>query len=897
MDTRSKKFDRSLISKTIAFLLAIIAFAMGTFSVLECGSKTFELGRRSVVWEDYLRESLLSSTDFKVEESRGYHQLYANAVCGAVIGFGVFGDGSEKAYNKYQAERKAYFDTRDDVVAKRIIDNCLGSTGRGDPVAILNYIYNTASNAPFVSLKKIGEHKKHYINGSIAVYENGPVEFNDRDSGASYEYGYYFGEEDVTAPDSIYQTTQVYERYDEDIRENEIFINRESPNEIPYDMASEAGKDEYVVELCHCRVEPQIFDGYYLLTLNRENIKASGNIPIKYRQTFNSYSDFFNEYEQYRKDLLALKNLKIAVVDNKTGFISSNVEALDGTKKTDKIAGWFKNDKLSEYRFADFSKKEQRNPEHEDVSFIITDYGVTEDDLYGEFDCTLYTAFDSSLKSGEDAFSYIKSDYVIADEAFQKALKICLVCLGIILLCIVYLVIRSGRKSGDDELHMMSADRIFTLLRTAINAGLIFGVGTLGVIIIGEIIYERSQSVLLLSGAGILAAVAMAFLIDWILYIARHIKNHSLIKNLFIVWLVIKLKKLIKKEEELRKARPVIYQDIMNDVLKRVLIMGFLPNLVIGILITILLGMELFGSGLFFIFVLFAYDIFLAFYICRYAYSAREVIHAVNQIRNGNNNIMINTDKMPQAVKSFANDVMTLNEGLKIAVANAVKEQRMKTELITNVSHDLKTPLTSIINYVDLLSRCDIENETALGYIDVLGEKSARLKKLIEDLVEASKASSGAMRVELVSVSLNELSAQVAGEYEEEFEKKNLELVCESDSENIIVRADSKLSYRILDNLMGNIKKYAMPGTRVYLTLSKTESGGVLTLRNISQNKLNIPVSELLERFVRADESRSTEGSGLGLSIADNLCSLQGAQLELEINGDLFTARVTFPLC
>ena len=192
--------------------------------------------------------------------------------------------------------------------------------------------------------------------------------------------------------------------------------------------------------------------------------------------------------------------------------------------------------------------------------------------------------------------------------------------------------------------------------------------------------------------------------------------------------------------------------------------------------------------------------------------------------------------------------------------------------------------------------RFDIPDETAQGYLDVLGEKSDRLKKLIEDLVEASKASAGAMKVELTTVSLGELARQLLGEYADAFEERGLSVIFQQGDAPLRVCADSKLSYRVLDNLMGNIKKYAMPGTRVYLTLSQTADRGVLTLRNVSQEPLGIPVEELRERFVRGDRARSTEGSGLGLSIAEDLCGLQNAKLDLSIDGDLFTASVAFLL-
>ena len=305
-------------------------------------------------------------------------------------------------------------------------------------------------------------------------------------------------------------------------------------------------------------------------------------------------------------------------------------------------------------------------------------------------------------------------------------------------------------------------------------------------------------------------------------------------------------------------------------------------------------GGDRWGVTFLLLLLLFAYDCFLIGYICFYAYHLRTVIAAVHRMREGDMNVQIDTAKMPPAVKAFADDVVELQRGLQTAVDNALRDERTKTELITNVSHDLKTPLTSIINYIDLLQRCNIEDETAREYLRVLGEKSERLKKLIEDLVEASKASAGAVKTELTTVSLNELAAQIAGEYADAFAERGLILITQEAQENILVRADGKLSYRVLDNLMGNIKKYAMPGTRVYLTLEQKDGRGILTLRNISEQALGIPVEELRERFVRGDRSRSTEGSGLGLSIAEDLCRLQGAELSLSVDGDLFTASVGF---
>lgn len=235
-------------------------------------------------------------------------------------------------------------------------------------------------------------------------------------------------------------------------------------------------------------------------------------------------------------------------------------------------------------------------------------------------------------------------------------------------------------------------------------------------------------------------------------------------------------------------------------------------------------------------------------------------------------------------------------EELERAIETATKDERMKTELITNVSHDLKTPLTAVINYVDLLKKCDINDETALGYLNVLDEKSARLKSLIEDLVEASKASAGTINLNKAALNLCELTLQAVGESAESFEQLNLDVKLNVSEEAVTVFADSQKTYRIIDNLLSNASKYSAPFSRVYISVSRDESFGIFEIKNISRDCLNITADELTERFVRGDSSRTDGGNGLGLSIARDLCALQGGELLLTIDGDLFKATVRLPL-
>lgn len=264
------------------------------------------------------------------------------------------------------------------------------------------------------------------------------------------------------------------------------------------------------------------------------------------------------------------------------------------------------------------------------------------------------------------------------------------------------------------------------------------------------------------------------------------------------------------------------------------------------------------------------------------------------KIARGDMNYTIDTKYMHGDLLDHANDLNSIRDGISRAVNERMKSEHFKTELITNVSHDIKTPLTSIINYVDLLSKEDINSEKAKEYIEVLQRQSARLKKLTEDLVEASKASTGNLAVNLERCELGVLLDQTAGEYGEKLSSQGLELILKKPEEPVTVMADGRHLWRILDNLMNNICKYAQPGTRVYLNLEQRDGKAVMTFRNMSKYQLNISGDELMERFVRGDSSRNTEGSGLGLSIARSLAQLQGAQLDLVVDGDLFKVTVTF---
>ena len=224
-----------------------------------------------------------------------------------------------------------------------------------------------------------------------------------------------------------------------------------------------------------------------------------------------------------------------------------------------------------------------------------------------------------------------------------------------------------------------------------------------------------------------------------------------------------------------------------------------------------------------------------------------------------------------------------------------MRNERLKTDLITNVSHDIKTPLTSIINYVDILKRSDIADEKIRGYLDILEAKAQRLKTLTEDVVEASKVSSGNITLEYMNVDLRELVRQTEGEMAEKFAARNLTVVLNMPEEPAVIYVDGRRMWRVLENIFGNAAKYAMPGTRVYADLTLGAEQVEFSLKNVSEQQLNFSADELTERFIRGDLSRSTEGSGLGLSIAKSLTDMQGGEFELYLDGDLFRVNIRFP--
>ena len=341
------------------------------------------------------------------------------------------------------------------------------------------------------------------------------------------------------------------------------------------------------------------------------------------------------------------------------------------------------------------------------------------------------------------------------------------------------------------------------------------------------------------------------------------------------------------KKRTIRFKEEILHVDLGGKIEKTIIKLLALNFVVLAAACTMWVG----GYAVLIIYTFAAYY-FIKKYVNRIQEQYRKLFVATRSIAEGNLQTELSEDW--GIFESYKEELSKIQNGFKAAVDKEVKSQRMKTELITNVSHDLKTPLTAITTYIELLEDDNLAPEVRKEYLGVLKRKSERLKFLIEDLFEVSKASSGNVTLNLVEVDICNLMRQVYLEYEDRVEEADLIFRFRMPEEKVTLQLDSQKTYRIFENLYVNIIKYAMPHTRVYVNANKTKKGIVIELKNMSANELNIQPEELTERFVRGDSARNTEGSGLGLAIARSFAELQGGKLSVEIDGDLFKVIIYF---
>jgi len=439
--------------------------------------------------------------------------------------------------------------------------------------------------------------------------------------------------------------------------------------------------------------------------------------------------------------------------------------------------------------------------------------------------------------------------------------------------CFVFLLCSAAHKSGTEEYVPQRQDKIPYDLY--LPSAILLGTGLCAMLV--ECVAYELNTVKAVAAAVILACLAGVFMALCMTTAAR-IKTGTLFKNTLIYRLC----------TGVGMGASSMLSSISGAWRFSLAFAGYL-------LINALLSYRFFTRGGFLAFLLLiAVNGAALYFLLNMIRQMRTLSAAGQAMANGDLSYCVDTSGMKREFREHGENLNSIGRGMAIAVNERMKSERFKTELITNVSHDLKTPLTSIVTYIDLLQKEDIQDEKAKEYIDTIARQSKKLKKLTEDLIDASKASSGALNVNMERVNISELLRQSSAEYGERMEAVNITPVVNMPEEDIYVRADGRLLWRVVENLLQNICRHGMPGTRAYLE-ARTENGrAVVSFKNISQQQLNIPVEELLERFVQGDESRSKGGSGLGLSIAESLTELMKGKLKLSLDGDLFKVELWF---
>lgn len=573
---------------------------------------------------------------------------------------------------------------------------------------------------------------------------------------------------------------------------------------------------------------------------------------IYYSQTYRSYYNGFNY-----------------IIMDENGTIFTNIQTDNYNAKIDEI-------KNSEYCWYKENSDINTNLEQINGKGLAYNYGFEnlKDIKNNKF--SIYTAF---YKEQSVTLEYRINVAMYKFIANVGSFPVFAMSYSILMLFIiaVYLIWSIGHKKNNEGIYLSNFDKF--------SYEIIFIVG---IIIIGTFALIGRECI---ANADIYTLV-IALIAYLICYIAcavmgittiKRVKARSFIKTT----LAYKMCKWIK--EKIKEMSNLV---LWNKEITTKLIIYYIAFLLISVFLIIATAV----TGLFGIILLLIFWSIALYVILSYTKQLNSIKQTLKNIYEGKEDIKIDTENLEKNLKEMAEYINSLSTGLTKAVEESLKSERMKTQLITNVSHDIKTPLTSIINYVDLLKKEEMPNEKAQEYLEILDNKSQRLKRLTEDLVEASKATSGNIKLNIESINVKELINQISGEFEDKLKERNLELIMKMPKEVVTIKADSRYLYRVIENMYTNIAKYALEGSRVYVDVIKEQNKVQIQLKNISKAKLNISTEELMQRFVRGDTSRNTEGSGLGLSIAESLTKLQGGNFNIYLDGDLFKVIIEFML-
>ena len=594
------------------------------------------------------------------------------------------------------------------------------------------------------------------------------------------------------------------------------------------------------------------------------------NGKIYYYDTTNYSNDYFKGIENY---------IKYIIIDNKTNIMYTNIRSNNYTEEIAKIKN---NPTYWEYTNSNIDTNiEYINKDNikYNYTYYYSNKEVNKIDENGDLekrnleDFNIYTYYDEKaanetidMKGGREIWNFLIENKTLPIYALGIS--------AILLIAIVfYLIYAIGHRDGKEEITLNSLDKMSYELITIICGMISLSFLAISIVALNMLNYI---TILFAFISYILAYIVASI---WVVTTIKRIKAREFLRSFttykIIRWIYHKFKNL---RATFRNKTPETKKIFWYYI--------------VFIAISIILA-SLCYTGLA-ILLLIAFWIYSYFRIRKYVNKQAKIEEALKNIYEGKTDIYVDESELEGILKRMAIYINDIAGGFSNAIKESLKSERLKTELITNVSHDIKTPLTSIINYVDLIKKEDIQNEKIKEYVDILDKKSQRLKKLTEDLVEASKASSGNIKLNLEEIRVKELINQTIGEFKDKFENKKLIIETNMPEDDVKITADNRYMYRIIENLFSNITKYAQDGTRVYIDVKKKNKNIEISIKNISKDRLNISADELMQRFVRGDKSRYTEGSGLGLSIAKSLTELQKGTFNITIDGDLFKVEMRF---
>lgn len=560
------------------------------------------------------------------------------------------------------------------------------------------------------------------------------------------------------------------------------------------------------------------------------------------------------------------KNFKYLIIDNKNSVAYTNVEHTMFTDSIEEIK-----ERLAKNSIYWNYEKGNVNTSIEKLKLEEIRYKSIYKSIDDAKKFSVYTSLENDL-TYYDQYRTNKTVFDMAQILYKPALYLLPLSIIAVLVLLIMNCFLIGLRNENGEVILNAFDKT-PLLVALIILFILFMIGC------GFLIALTSENLtLILSGTAIGAVIGYISFVFFLETIIKRIKSRTLFRNTITYRILRWIKSLITSMT--RNANMTVKLILIFIAFGILNIIGFSLSISepIGIFILIAIWVYAFAK--------------MHQWLVRYI----EIKNAINEIYMGNTEVHLDEKRYKGSLNSMAIQVNDIAGGLSNAIQEKLKSERLKTELITNVSHDIKTPLTSIINYVDLLKKEKMPNEQAEEYLNILDNKSQRLKRLTEDLVEASKASSGNIKLNIEKLNVNELLKQVSGEFEDKFKSRNLEEVMSLPEKNVYINVDSRYMYRILENMYSNISKYAMDNTRVYIDVIPNNNRITIQMKNISKEKLNISTEELMQRFVRGDSARNTEGSGLGLSIATSLTTLQGGTFNIYLDGDLYKVIIEFDM-